>query len=49
MTLLMLLIASLTVSLLIGLPAKLTPKELAAQTALMCLAAVGFYGLVHML
>lgn len=49
MTLLLLLVASVAVSLLIGLPARLTTRELVAQTALMCLAAVSFYGLVHML
>lgn len=49
MTLLILLAASVAVSLLIGVPAKMSTRELAAQTALMCLAALGFYGLTALL
>ena len=49
MTLLILLVASVAVSLLIGLPAKLDAKELVAQSALMCLTALAFYGLVSLL
>lgn len=49
MTLLILLVASVAVSLLIGLPARLTVKELVAQSALMCVAALAFYGLVSLL
>lgn len=49
MVLLILLAAAVAVSLLIGVPAKMTPKELVAQSALMCLAALAFYGLTSLL
>lgn len=49
MTLLILLAASVAVSLLIGLLARMSPRELLAQSLLMCLTALGMYGLVILL
>ncbi len=48
-TLILLLVAALVVSLLVGFLAKLPPRELVAQTLALGAAAVGFYGLVGLL
>lgn len=48
-TLLILLGACVAVGLVVGVLAKMEPKELAAQCLLMMAAAAGFWGLVELL
>ncbi len=49
LTLLIVLASSVAVGLLVGVLAKMSPKELASLCGLMCAVALGMYGLVALL